>query len=388
MLTSIGRALGLTAFLASLALNLGLVVSALADPDAKSDLKAEYLMATALANGVNPYTSLDVLAETWLPGHGVGRLAHPTPHPIFVGWLFLPLAGVPFPQAAVTWFLVELGCLAGCAWLWCTLEGRRVRGWQIALIVSGLLAWFPLAMELRLGQLSVLLLTLFLGSWLALRRGHEATAGACLGTMVLLKLAAIPVLLWLALRGRWRAVASAVALVATAHLVAVGLHGWSLVTRYYTVVGPQVAQEYRTTAANLSAWSLATRLVGLDTTAVMVPLVALAALVGLAWRARRWDTSLPALMAGGLFLSPIAWVHTFVMALPALAVLGRRLHARAWPWWPTTAAVVAGALVSLPEVFYVEADLIIIPALALVSLVGLLLSTEPGDVRAGGNTPL
>ena len=370
-----GRIIAIVAVLASVWLNLGLVVNSLADANTKSDLKAEFLMANALAAGVDPYTSLDVLATTWLPGQGVGKLTHPTPHPIFVGWLCLPLAALTFPQAAVAWFVFEVLCLVVGVLLWLRIEGQPLRAWLVILLVIGLIGWFPIAMELGLGQLSILLSALFLGSWLALVRGKDSVAGACLGTMVLIKLVGVPVLLWLALKGRWRVVGSAAALVTGAHLMAIWIHGWSLVLGYYTTIGPLVAQQYITRPTNLSVWSLGVRLFGTEALATALTLALLGVLVWLAARARRWDTSLPFLFGGGLFLSPVAWVHYFVMAVPAMAVLTRRLAASAWPRWPTRAAAAAFVLVSIAEVFYL-AWAPFPPMAALATLLGLLLWSD------------
>jgi len=174
-----------------------LVYSAL-DPESRYDFNAEYLMVQALVRGQDPYTSLDVLGARWRPSPYV-LFMHPTPHPIFVGWLCLPLAWLTFPQAATVWLALEILCVVASVWIWTRITGP-VRPWQGALIVLGLLGWFPLVQEIRHGQLSILLTLLFLGGWLALLRRKEALAGLCLGAMVLIKLIGLPILLWLAWR--------------------------------------------------------------------------------------------------------------------------------------------------------------------------------------------
>lgn len=352
-------AFGFGLVLAAAVVNLWLVGQSVLDPTVKSDLKAEYLMASALAAGGDPYASLDVLAVPWLPD-GVGRLAHPTPHPIFVGWIFLPLAVLPFTSAALAWFGVEIACLLAGLRLWRNLAGPVP--WWTSIVLVG---WFPVAMELRLGQLSILLTVLFLGAWLALARGRDAVAGLLLGALVLLKLAGLPILAWLLWRRRWTAVGVAVGLVLLAHLVAVGVHGPALLLRYYTDVGPRVTAEYATAPANLSAWTWSPWALAGPTVLGVI----------LLWLTRRQslDSALPVLFGGGLFLAPVVWTHTLVMALPAIGQLARLRPGL---------AVTAAALLAVPEVFYLDAGAMAIPVVATLGLVSALSFTTPRMAQA------
>jgi hypothetical protein len=185
--------------------------------------------------------------------------------------------------------------------------------------------------------------------------------------MVLLKLAGIPVLLWLAWKRQWEAVGTTVAVVLGGHVLAVLVHGWPVVAGYYTTVGPQVSAFYRHSAVNMSLWRLGP----------VVPVVGLGLLLVLAVRARRVDTSLPLLFGGGLFLSPVAWTHSFVIALPAIGVLASRLFSTGWL---TNVAVTAFLVVSVPDVFLLAAPWML--AVAMVTLLGLLVWSD----RDGANT--
>jgi hypothetical protein len=235
-----------------------------------------------------------------------------------------------------------------------------------------LLAWHPLALELCLGQLSLCLLPLFLLAWLALRQGREAVGGLWLGALVILKMAGVPILLWLAWRRRWRAIGAAAALWTAAHLLAISLHGWPLVRDYYLKVGPQVSAIYRLSFANLSVWTLGQRLFGemnwkfvsvplwaapglVKLLTVLAPLILLVALVWAAERARRFETAFTLLMGVGLFLTPVAWEHYFVLALPAFYLLFQRLAKLEWPRWPTGLACLSVAAISISEGVYFEA---------------------------------
>lgn len=348
--------------------NVRLLLHSLADPYRK-DLQQEYLLAKALVNGVNPYSPLPELTQRWLPGHQIKAFTHPTPHPFAIGWLSLPLAALTFPQAATAWLIFECLCLLLSIILWRRLRGQPLDLRAVALSFAVLLAWHPLSLELYTGQLSLVLLPLFLAAWLALRKGREVQGGLFLGSLVVLKMAGAPLLLWLAWQRRWRAVGAAAALWTGAHLLAMGLHGWPLVRDYYLKVGPQVSALYRPNFANLSLWTLGERLFGemkwefvsvplwpapglAKVLTVLVPLAWLAWLLYAAQRAKSFDTGFALLMGGGLFLTPVAWVHYFVLALPALGLLFSRLAARNWPRWLTWQAGLALTPLCLSEELY------------------------------------
>lgn len=348
--------------------NAKLLLRSLAEPY-KKDLQQEYLMAKALTNGVNPYAPLPELTQRWLPGHQIKAFTHPTPHPFAIGWLSLPLAALSFPQAAAVWLAFECLCLLAALALWRRIQGQPITPGALLWLFVGLLAWHPLSLELYTGQLSLVLLPLFLVAWLALRAGKDVQGGLWLGGLVVLKMAGAPILLWLAWRRRWRAVAAAATLWTSAHLLAIALHGWPLVRDYYLKVGPEVSALYRVNFANLSLWTLGQRLFGemnwefvsvplwpapllVKVLTVLVPLAWLAWLLFAAERAPSFDTSFALLMGGGLFLTPVAWVHYFVMALPALGLLFARLAAQSWPRRRTWLAALALSPLCVSEGLY------------------------------------
>ena len=362
---------GLVATVASL--NLYWVFQSRAQPYRK-DFQTEYLMARALANGDNPYRLMPDLARRWLPAaesQTAASFPHPSPYPIAVGWVSLPLAALTYQRAVDAWLAIEGLCLGVAVALWYRLRGRRVMLPWVILTSLGLFAFYPLALEVGTGQLSVCLLPLFMGGGLALRRGADATGGLCLGGLVVLKLMGGPILLWLAWQRRWRAVGWAAAVWVGVHATAIGLHGWPMVRDYYLRVGPLVSEHYRTHAANISWWTLGTRLFGeINVRLVSVPLwdeprlaraLGILIPVGALWlllragrRTTRFDTAYALLMGGGLFVSPVAWVHYFVMLLPALYLLFQHLVARRWPLAHTGAAVLLVNGIVVPTSLYFE----------------------------------
>jgi hypothetical protein len=345
-----------------------ILLASLAAPE-KKDFRSGYLLAKAMLNGVWPYQPLSELAKLWLPGQVFKDFLHPTPHPFAVGWLCLPLAYFSYPQAAALWLVFELFCLLVAIVLGLCIFRQPLQLWRVAICLLVGLAWPPLATELWYGQLSLCLVALFLGAWLALREGRELTGGALLGSLAVLKLMGGPVLLWLAWQRRWRAVGAAAAVWLGAHALAVGVHGWALVHTYYFTVGPQVSALYRTQEFNLSLWTLGQRLFGeMNWFVVTVPLWRapfLAKLLGLlaplgmlgwlmyaACRARRFETGFALLMGGGFLLMPVVWGHYLVMALPAVCWVLLLLAERQWPWRWTTGVGLTLAALSLPHNVY------------------------------------
>jgi hypothetical protein len=85
---------------------------------------------------------------------------------------------------------------------------------------------------------------------------------------------------------------------------------------------------------------------------VLLPVLVLAGLVFVAQRARRFETGFALLMGGGLFLTPVAWVHYFVLALPAFYLVFQRLGERGWPRWRTGLVVLSAGAISISEGLY------------------------------------
>ena len=318
----------------------------------KKDILSGYLLAKAMLAGVNPYLPLTELANLWLPAHNITDLNHPTPHPFAIGWLCLPLAWLSYETAARLWLVFELCCLGiAVALFFRALELKfQWRQWALASFLA--LGWVPVLDDLWLGQFSLCLLALFMGAWVCLRENKDWQGGLLLGVLMTLKLAGWPIVLFLALRRRWRSVMAAGVCFTGLHLIAITVHGWVLVRDYYLKVGPQLSAHYRPHDANFSLWTIGTRLFtesGLNFALtplwqapllakfvnVLLPVMLLTLALWLAWRldtqARTFDAAFALLLGAGCVLNPIAWTHYLMLTAPALALLVRRLHTWHWP---------------------------------------------------------
>jgi hypothetical protein len=338
------------------------------------DLVASYLLTKAIANGVYPYSPLPDLMSLWLPTHG-SPFSHPTPHPISIGWLCLPLAFLSYEYFARAWFVIELICLGvSVALFFRLLEAKfQWRTWGLFSFLA--LAWPVVNFELITGQFNLLLLVLVLLIWLGLRERREITAGVLLGIVMLLKMAGWPVILWLAWKRRWIPVGLAIATFACVQLLAIQLHELAMMRDYYLNVAPSVDMIYRSWDANFSAWTFGQRLFAefghnfvssplLDSPPLtkalnlLAPLSILGVTLWLAERARSFDTSFALLVAAGTILNPVAWTHYLILTSPAWVLVFNRLHLLQWPRSLTLNSLLVLVLLSMPRIAYTNIALL------------------------------
>lgn len=326
-----------------------------------------YLMGKAILQGANPYTPLPQLARAWLPKASPAN--HPTPYPPLVGLLGVPLALLSFESVVRVWLAVELGCLLAALILLCRFSGVGVNPITLAVLYGLALVWRPVSDELRQGQFTSGLLLLLTASWLALRQNKDGLGGVLLGALISIKLIAWPVVLWLMLCRRWRAVRAAAACVVVAHLLALSTIGISGIVDYYVRVGPMNAALWRPSEGNYSAWAWGNRLFqgagfsfviqpwwkapGLALVATyLFPTLLLCVGLWLARRAAGFDTAFSILIGVSILVSPVAWSFYLILTAIPIAVLASRLSIRGWPVETTVLAALALALLSIPADTY------------------------------------
>ncbi|MGE0128861.1 MAG: glycosyltransferase family 87 protein [Blastocatellales bacterium] len=358
----------------------------------RKDFISPYLMAKAIQSDVNPYLPLPELAARWLPDLPHGIFPHPTPHTPALGLLSLPLAPLDYRTAALIWLLCQVGCLVACVALLQRWWGAPPRAGLTVGAACMILNWPPVVEDLWLGQINLLLLVLLLLAWLALREGKEILGGAMLGSLLALKLMAWPLLIFLALRRRWRGVAMAGAVMIATHLAAIAALGFGCVRDYYLKVGPLATSIYRAYDANLSAWAFGWRLFANVNSPISTGIVApglarwsmyaapLAVLMlglWLALRAKQFDTAFGALVCASLLVNPVAWTHYLVMGAIPMAIVARRLWAAGFPKKlslvavalsiPTFSYLYIARLFSTPEM--TKQDMVFHPVVGLLSLI-------------------
>jgi len=223
--------------------------------------------------------------------------------------------------------LISLIVVVGyLAW---TVEELRLRpGWTVVGVVMLLLS-SPLLATLALGQVYPLLALGLVAAWVADRRDRQEISGAALGLVVALKPVLLPVLLWLLVRRRWRAVVAALIAGAVATLLGIIVLGPGATLDYIGVLGVQSVSAYWD---NASLPSAAARLFtenpyaqNVATLPWMVPvayLLGIGAIFLTAMRVRHGpEVGLWALVAASLLASPIAWHNYLVLLGPGILLL-------------------------------------------------------------------
>jgi len=334
----------------------------------RKDFIQEYLLARAILEGVDPYTPLPELASQFMGPLPHAILPHPTPHPPPVAIISLPLGLLTYEQAAVAWFLFEIGCLIASVYLLLRWLGRRPRLAFTLFIALLVLGWNPVWEELATGQLMILLLALLLGSWHAFRSGNAIRGGILLGCVVALKLVAWPIVIFLALRRDWRAVGAAIGTAIAANLAAVLLMGFDRVVYYYLHVGASISSLYRAYELNFSMWTIGWRvfegtgaevLYGVEApplvsapalagcVALVMPLILLSVGLLMAMRARSFDASFGILVCASILVNPITWMHYLVLASIPIVIAGRYLFDLHFPKKESYIAISIGLLLFL-----------------------------------------
>jgi len=212
-------------------------------------------MARAILAGANPYLPIPQLAATYLNLPNYTYFSHSTPHPPLLGLLFLPFGFLSYKTGFAVWIGIEMILLF--------LFLLALRRWfnfetilQPILALLFLMYWSPMRVEMRWGQVNLLTLLLLTWSLIWLEKGREYMSGLFLGLALALKMMGWPILIYLALRRRWRAVSSAGAVFAGANLLSIMWLGLGWAKSYYLEIGPSVTAIYGSHEANYSicAW--------------------------------------------------------------------------------------------------------------------------------------
>jgi hypothetical protein len=307
------------------------------------DLRGPYFGAVDLRHGHDPYESTvtrrsDIRARRL----GIDRMRTLYAPPVLA--LYLPLTDMPWWRAKVVnltvSFLCLLGAMAALAW---SAPGRR----GLAMLVT-----FPLVagstevfITLALGQVNLAILFLLAVGLGALERGHTRVGGAAIGLATLIKPIPGVVLLGLALRRRWPAVAAgllAVLLPLWASLVAFGWEVHHSFLRTALRVGSALQAD--SANQNLAAFFMRALAAGETTDGIVItPLgrilwlsssalvVALAALSVMRNPRAPLRLTVSLFIAAGLLLSTRTLTHYYVWALiPVAVALFELARRRSW----------------------------------------------------------
>lgn len=267
-----------------------------------------------------------------------------------------PLTWAPMLAAKRMWFIGSVLLLVTLVSLSVSLPARPQ---EPAWLLSGAVV---LAMgkfyghELVLGQVNVLFAVVVVAALHAMKRGHEAGAGALLALAIVIKPYAVLFLPWLLARRRSAAVAAAaggLVVVATVPAAIYGVAGAiDLHAAWWRTVTASTAPNLLN-ADNVSMAAMAAKWIGPGTPAAFLAAAASVLLLVVAARLfRRRDsvTTFPEGLEGAVLLtcipliSPQGWDYVLLTATPAIVYLVNERGQLSAPWRIAglTAAGVAG----------------------------------------------
>jgi Glycosyltransferase family 87 len=248
-------------------------------------------------------------------------------YPPFAAALSTPLTALPSVIVGLAW---ELGSFAALAWgcvLTLRLAGYRPERMVVLAVLAGAFVLEPMYHTLYLGQVNIFLFTLVLIDVWRVSQGR--TAGIGVGISAAIKLVPGIFVLFFLVTKRWKD--AAVASLTFAVCAAIGyLVDPSASRLYWTRLFYDTKRVPISYISNQSVYSGITRIVGgvghvglwLDVISVIL---GAAGLVLAATLVRRDDWLAATAVTGitGLLVSPVAWTHHWVWALPALVVVMR-----------------------------------------------------------------
>jgi hypothetical protein len=301
---------------------LGTVLALSAHDDFAFDLRQFWQGGRDVLHGHSPYPpvaalpSADVAAA--LDPHGIQE-AFRFPYPPATAVAMVPFGALPFNVAGAVMTVLLVAAVAGALWL------LDVRDWRCYGVAFGS---FTTIGAIRLATLTPLLLLGVAAAWRY--RDRRVIAGLLVGAVVVAKGFLWPLGVWLLATRRFAAAVVAGASAAVATALGVAVVGWDSVDRYRELVARLVdaveEQGYSLVAlaADAGAPSGAARALALA--------VGAAAIVGVVVAARRSEPGADVLaltfaLVAALALSPIVWLHYFMLLLVPIALVSPQLSA-------------------------------------------------------------
>lgn len=295
-----------------------------------------FASARAVAGGERVYAPLRMsdLGLDTPAGRDPSEPLHPNLNPPLLAVLLAPVSMLGISAAYACWSALSLVCgLLACAWISRTLRSDGGTDAGLVWFWLAFLAYYPTHTAVMLGQVSLVLMALLTGAWLAARGGRDRLAGLLAGLALNLKLFTGLIVVYFVWQRRWRAAAWSLASTVALALVPLPWVGPAAYLEYVELL-PSV--DWFSSNWNASFASFFTRVLGgaenepfLNMPAVANGLVIACSAVAvgaLAWLTR------PASRAGGidafdhgfgltmvvmLLVSPLGWMYYFpLLALP------------------------------------------------------------------------
>ena len=251
--------------------------------------------------------------------------------------LALPFGYLDFDRAFIAWNIFSLGCLAVSIMLVFRDPTCGFSVWILLPVVAFLLLGRPLAEQVQMGQLSLLVLALLSGAWSAQRKSFTLLSGALIGLATAIKLFPGLLLVFFFLRRDWKAVAAGIGTFVAINGLCVVAFGTDCFLTYVSDIVPHMGQYYDGWM-NVSLKGFWTKLFDARSGHV-IPLWQNAALswfgyaisccivmLTLAWSGlsaksqRCQDLTYGNFIIAMVLLSPVAWDHYYLLLLIPLGL--------------------------------------------------------------------
>jgi Glycosyltransferase family 87 len=258
------------------------------------------------------------LHVTWKAGHDIvtGHSPYPFVYPAPAAFLMVPFGALPWKLAVAVFALFVI------AMLFLALRLLGVRDWRCYGIALGSM---PATASVTLGALSTLQVLSAAAAWRY--RDRRWLAATAIVAAVVTKLFLWPLVIWLVATRRFRTAVTTVLLGVVVTFGCWAMLGFDGLLQYRRELGHVAGVEQ---ARSYSPFALM-RSLGMSNSAAHIGLVALTlvAIVAITLIARGPDgdrRSFVAALAAALILSPIVWLHYFVLLYVVIALYQRRLQ--------------------------------------------------------------
>jgi hypothetical protein len=261
------------------------------------------------------------LHELWRAGHDVvlGHSPYPFVYPAPAAILMAPFGALPFKVAVAAFALTAIAAVLGA------LRALGVRDWRCYAVTLG---WLPVASTTTLGALSTLLA---LGAALAWRyRDRRLVVAAAVAAVVAVKVFLWPLLIWLVATRRFRTAATSVAMgigLAVGCWAVIGFDGMLSYPRHIGEIAS--SQQGRSFSPDALLRALGVPDAPARVAVAALTLAVIGAIVLLARHADGDRRAFAAAVGAALVVSPIVWMHYFVLLYVVVALYRKRATA-AW----------------------------------------------------------
>jgi hypothetical protein len=250
-------------------------------------------------------------------------------YPPHVAVLYAPLAAIPFRLSWVVTTALMVGSAVGGLWLLRPVLPILRAAWWPCVALS--LTFVPLFVGVGLGQNTGISLLLIAGAWRLLHDDRDVAAGVALGLLLFKPQLAIPILAFVAVSSRWRAIGTATLVGAATWAVNAVILGAGWVSTWLDGLSAFGEIDRASNAANTVSLLGIADTVADGATAAKVLAVALdlaiVVAVALLWRRRGRDDvsgAMAVAVPAAVLLAPHAlYYDAGLVVLTGLVVLGR-----------------------------------------------------------------